>query len=352
MSLASELNRLKIDLSKIVERAYSVLDHPSLSDAQAQNLERAMDCFEDLPGLLDSIAAEPPKSSPAKFPKTASLAKFSPMLAKDHKDHAGKLTFPVYVQPKLDGVRMVAGHFDGPGNAVAFRSRGDKNASQGVHEDLRRTIASRLPPGVVLDGEMYAHGIAFQDLVHRYKKPGADERLAYHVFDLFDAREPDMGFSERLRWLTEIVGPMARDSPAFVVLVPTKVVRSQSEFDAAHEAFVAQGYEGTIVRSGSAKYHMGRTADLLKRKDFDTDEFTIVGAKSGKGAHLGAVVWDLATPSGARFHATMKAPLDERRQMYADRKKYLGKALTVQYQGTSKDGIPRFPVGLAIRDYE
>lgn len=276
---------------------------------------------------------------------------FSPMLAKDYKDFAGKIAFPAYVQPKLDGVRMVAGPF-GPGGAIAFRSRGDKNASQGTHADLRRVLEARLPGGIVLDGEMYAHGVAFQELVHRYKKPGAqDERLAYHVFDLFDASDPNMPFEDRLRRLREIVGPMSKETP-YIMLVPTKIVRTQAEFDATHKEFVAQGYEGSMVRSGNAKYHMGRTADLLKRKDFDADEFKIVGAKPGKGAHLGAVVWELATRTGAKFHATMKAPLDERRRMYQARNDYMGKALTVQFQGTSKDGIPRFPVGLAVRDYE
>lgn len=54
-SLSSDLERLKRDLSKIVERAYGLLDHPGLSDAQAAVLERAMDCFEEVPDLLDSI---------------------------------------------------------------------------------------------------------------------------------------------------------------------------------------------------------------------------------------------------------------------------------------------------------
>ena len=31
---------------------------------------------------------------------------------------------------------------------------------------------------------------------------------------------------------------------------------------------------------------------------------------------------------------------------------YVGKKLTVRYQELTDDGIPRFPVGIAIRDYE
>lgn len=55
MTLESELQWLKTDLVKITKRAYEILDHPSLTDKDAAILERAMDCFEDLPDILDSI---------------------------------------------------------------------------------------------------------------------------------------------------------------------------------------------------------------------------------------------------------------------------------------------------------
>jgi hypothetical protein len=44
--------------------------------------------------------------------------------------------------------------------------------------------------------------------------------------------------------------------------------------------------------------------------------------------------------------------LESRRKMWNNRKNYLGKDLTVKFQGKSKNGIPRFPVGVAVRDYE
>jgi hypothetical protein len=31
---------------------------------------------------------------------------------------------------------------------------------------------------------------------------------------------------------------------------------------------------------------------------------------------------------------------------------FIGKMLTVKYQEMSPDGVPRFPSGIAIRDYE
>jgi len=347
--LRSELERLKTDLGRITETSYELLDHPEMTDKNADALEQAMNCFEDIPDILDSIVADLKKPK-VRTGKVASK-KFSPMLAKDYKEHKDRISFPAYVQPKLDGVRLIAGPVQTDGS-ILFRSRTDKNSSSSIHPDLKKAISKGLPEGILLDGEMYAHNVAFQDLVHMYKKPDAD-MLSYHVYDMYDPENPDLPFEERTRQLQAILSPMARQTP-YIVFVPTKVVRSQAELDAAHVDFVSNGYEGTMVRSRSAPYRMTRTADLLKRKDFDTDEFRIVGAKPGKGAHLGAVVWDLEVPGkpGSRFHAVMKAPLNERRQMFQNKDRYIGKMLTVQFQGKSKEGTPRFPVGIAIRDYE
>jgi DNA ligase-1 len=41
-----------------------------------------------------------------------------------------------------------------------------------------------------------------------------------------------------------------------------------------------------------------------------------------------------------------------RTDFYKNAAKYIGKKLTVKYQELTKDGIPRFPVGIAIRDYD
>ena len=38
--------------------------------------------------------------------------------------------------------------------------------------------------------------------------------------------------------------------------------------------------------------------------------------------------------------------------LYSDGKKYIGKMLSVRYQEMTDSNVPRFPVGIAIRDYE
>ena len=43
---------------------------------------------------------------------------------------------------------------------------------------------------------------------------------------------------------------------------------------------------------------------------------------------------------------------EERRDLYKIAKSMVGKKLTVRFQELTEDGIPRFPVGIAFRDYE
>jgi len=55
------------------------------------------------------------------------------------------------------------------------------------------------------------------------------------------------------------------------------------------------------------------------------------------------------TPEGKEFKAKLKGAIDELGEYLVNFHKYNGKQLTVQYQGLTPDGIPRFPVGLRIR---
>ena len=92
-----------------------------------------------------------------------------------------------------------------------------------------------------------------------------------------------------------------------------------------------------------------RYLKMLKYKRFDTAEFTIVGAKPGKGTESGAVVWICRQKKGATFDCRPAASIAERRTQFKDWPQYIGYLLTVKYQGLSADKIPRFPVGLGIR---
>ncbi len=73
---------------------------------------------------------------------------------------------------------------------------------------------------------------------------------------------------------------------------------------------------------------------------------------SEAGILLNRPVWKCITKTGQEFLAKPHGTHVSQEQQWEDRDKIVGKMLTVKYQNLTKDGIPRFPQGVAIRDYE
>lgn len=134
-------------------------------------------------------------------------------------------------------------------------------------------------------------------------------------------------------------------------IVETIVVNDEDELMDAFDHFVAEGYEGCMVRNMSGLYVNKRSYDLQKVKEFDDSEFKIVGVKVGtKGSMAGKAVFTCQLPNGDTFDCKMKGSMDELKKYADDSSLVIGKILTVQFQGYTKYGIPRFPVGLRFRE--
>jgi len=112
--------------------------------------------------------------------------------------------------------------------------------------------------------------------------------------------------------------------------------------------------EGIIVRDVTKPYNCGRTgSNLYKLKSFEDDEFLIVGYEEAMGKDYGTPVWVCDTHDGSRqFKVRPMATDAAKRKMWADRDDIVGSQLTVKFQELTKYGVPRFPAGVAIRDYE
>lgn len=244
-----------------------------------------------------------------------------PMLAHKWDERKRYIQEPFFVQPKLDGVRILVSNKGGI-------SRTGKIVKGTEH------WGKTLKDGEFLDGECYVHGMDFEAITSAFKT--RPETLEFHVFDYYDVNRPELPFKERMKWVT----------------VETKVVRKKEHLLKAHDAFVTQGYEGIMVRNIESAYEPGkRSNNLLKCKMFETEEFTIVGCHEGTGKDAGTPVWECAAKGGV-FSVRPEGTMEKRREMFARRRELVGKTLTVRFQNMTAMGIPRFPIGIAIRDYE
>lgn len=244
-----------------------------------------------------------------------------PMLA--HKWEHKHVQEPFYVQPKLDGVRILVSNKGGI-------SRTGKTVPGTEH------WGAGLKDGEYLDGECYVHGMTFEDITSAFKTH--PEQLEFHVFDYYDVNRPHLTFKERMKRVT----------------VETQLVKNKGDLQRVHDTFTARGYEGIMIRDGHGVYEPGKRSNtLLKMKTFETDEFIIVGVHEGTGRDVGTPVWECRTQGGGEtFSVRPEGSMESRREAFARREELMGKMLTVRYQNMTVAGVPRFPVGIAIRDYE
>ena len=92
---------------------------------------------------------------------------------------------------------------------------------------------------------------------------------------------------------------------------------------------------------------------MLKLKSFKDDEFEIVGFKEGKGNDKNTIIFTCKIKNSSKtFEVRPRGTRDERTKMFDNGNSYIGKKMTVKYFELTDEGIPRFPVGVAVRDYE
>lgn len=257
-----------------------------------------------------------------------------PMLAKDYKKELKKVTFPCYVQPKLDGMRSLA-------TEEGFMSRTGKMIDTLGHIDLSPF------EDLVLDGELYAHGISFQEnmkLIKKYRK-GDTEAVKYHVYDVV----MDAPFSARMAVLENLRFGL---NDAQIELVPTYKVYDEDQIKTWHETFISKGYEGTMIRHSDESYAVNkRSSQLLKYKDFIDATFRVADIVPSESRPEQGVIVCKITIKGVEqtFNCGMKFSHFERKMMLAMKGEYIGQTAEVRFFEYTDGGIPRFPVCVGFR---
>ena len=286
--------------------------------------------------------------------------KIFPMLANKYepssssKKRAG-IVFPCYVQPKLDGLRCVV-YLDPATQNPVYQSRTGGIFTTLHHLDVAIKQLLKDRPELVLDGELYTKQIPFEELAGLIKKKAITSQedivkiqyVQYHLYDIVLSETP---FRIRTKIIHDLPKTASLKTDPFIEIVPTHYVNAESEFREKFGEFVAQGYEGIMLRNVAGLYQENyRSNDLMKYKEFFESEYPIVGFKEASGRDEGTVIWECETPDGRRFCVRPRGTQESRREWFANAKAFVGSQLTVIYQELSEMGVPRFPVGKAIRD--
>jgi len=284
---------------------------------------------------------------------------FKPMLAHKFDNKRVDWSKPVFIQPKLDGIRCIM-------TADGCYSRNGKKFMNVQHlytkaiQDLFKAN-----PLLVIDGELYNHDLRdnFEKIVSlvRKQKPKPEDRkearklIQYHVYDFvmaykgkLDLIESDMNrYEKRMHQLvcSDMYGKHIR-------YVPSRGVHSLDKAKEIHNDFLEKGYEGSILRL-DGPYKCGRSYDLMKFKDFSDTEAKIVDWVEGKGKRRGTIGKFIAIDSdGVKFGMPVMDNFEYLQKNFKKMQRYVGKIATFTYFERTKAGSYRHPLFKTIRNYE
>ena len=271
---------------------------------------------------------------------------FEPMLAHKWEDQKDKIKFPVFSQPKLDGIRCIV-------KKDGMWSRNGKKIISAPHifESMKPLFDK--DSSLIFDGELYADKFAndFNAICSLVKKtkPTPEDlnesriKIQYHIYDLPSNNDT---FVKRYKELTNM------SLPKCCVLVKTEQLDNLNDVNAYYEDYMSAGYEGQMIRL-DAQYEHKRTKSLLKNKSFIDEEYTIIDIEEGNGNKAGMVgSFVFKNANGKIFNASPKFNWEICQQMLKDKESLIGKEATIKYFNLTPDNIPRFPYVIAIRDYE
>jgi len=306
------------------------------------------------------------KSKPDGSSKSTSTSKKSsistvirPMLAykfafDDLKKKKPSITFPCFLQRKFDGLRCMS-HFNGDNIVMESRQGVPFNIFTSIMDELSHLLGKH--PNIYLDGEMYTDEIPFQTLsgIIRLKEiPTDKEQLAkidmihYYIYDCVVLDDVDMSYTDRLNLLHNL---FSKKKYKHLKLVETETISTPDEIKEKHDQYVSDGFEGVMLRNPASPYKIGkRSKDLLKYKEFMEEEFKVIDFTEGTGDDKGTVIWTCEMKDKQTFSVRPRGTKEERRELFKNGEKYIGKKLTVIFFGFTTGGIPRFPVGKDIRE--
>jgi DNA ligase 1 len=234
------------------------------------------------------------------------------------------------VSEKLDGVRA---HWDG--RTLRFRS--------GLPVAAPAWFTAGLP-ALPLDGELWLGRGRFEALVSAVRKANpVDAEWRAVRYALFDLPGGEGAFAERAVVLRDTV---ARCGHPALVAVEQRTLADRAALLQALKAVVDGGGEGLVLHRARARWHAGRSGDLLKLKPLADAEALVVGHAPGRGRFAGQLgALRVRTAEGVEFLIGTGFSDEERA-----RPPSIGRVVTYTHRGLTNAGVPRFASYWRVRE--
>ena len=251
-------------------------------------------------------------------------------------------TWPVIVQPKLDGERMRA--LCGLTTLLLSSTENRIHSVPHIHEELKI-----IKEYIELDGELYNHEWDFDQInsvVSRTKNLHEDfEQISYYVFDIISEET-------QIYRTSGLIDLFTRYNFKYLKIVSNTICYSLKEVMRMYNEYLRQGYEGIIIRDTNSHYVRKRSRFVMKFKPKKTDIYKIIDLIEGSGEHSGMVGAFVCQGFDETHFKVSAGEFDhaERKIFWNFREKVIGKFLLISYQNLTKNQVPRFGIAKEIVD--
>ncbi len=198
-----------------------------------------------------------------------------------------------------------------------------------------------LPPFPV-EGELWGGRGTFEQTVAIVKKETPHNGWLQLKLAIFDVPEAPGSFTQRIakakQWFTAHPSSYAFVIPQITVGNPAELQQYLTEIEKL-------GGEGLIVRKPDALYAAGRSTEILKVKNYQDAEATVIAHLPGAGRNTGRL-------------GALLVKLDDGRQCrigggFSDAEREspppIGAVITFKFYGKYQSGLPKFPSFLRVR---
>ena len=256
----------------------------------------------------------------------------------------------VYIEPKLDGIRCLAIVENGEAKLFTRAGKLITNFDDTVGKEL-----SLLKDGCY-DGEIMSTD--FTELMRQvYRKEDKDiSEVYFAIFDYLTLEEwkekkGKHTLKKRKRTLNRQIGTAhAKEHLKYLKLVryEPELLPSDEVLKESHDRWVAQGYEGIMIKDTDSLYSFGRNWSVMKYKAFFDADVPIIGLKEGTGKHQGKLGSFLVDYKGVEVNVGSGLNDELREKLWGDQT-IIGRIIEVRYQEETPDGSLRFPTFVCFR---
>lgn len=271
--------------------------------------------------------------------------------------------FPVLVSPKLDGIRSSIYNNN---NNIIMKTR--ENVELKYLEHIKEEIKvflHYLPTGTIIDSELYRHGWLLNEIqsVVLTKLTKLDTNIEIKAY-ILDIIEPNRLYTEdRYKLLLTSYKKYIEDgniNKYFEIVNQQCAYNHQDIIDIQSLYIYHYKLEGLMIRqikglntidkhNKLCLYTGARNNNLLKFKNWITDEAIIVSVHSANGREKGLALFEVLYMNN-KFTVRPSDNFEKRKYWLSHPEEVIGHKYTIKYFSIHpKTGLPKFPIGVSLR---